>query len=75
MHRHRKSHLWGAYEHSVFTPGDGSTFKAFKLKCAPENPIGLGICFEMEFPEVSRMLAVDGAKVRDSGKRNSGCKG
>jgi predicted amidohydrolase len=55
---YRKSHLWGA-EHDVFTPGieAGAVF---------ETPIGrlaVAICYDNEFPELPRRLALAGANV------------
>jgi 5-aminopentanamidase len=56
--RHRKAHLFGAVDRTLFSP-------------SPERPaafdfdgsrVGLLICYDVEFPEAVRRLAVDGAR-------------
>ena len=66
---YRKSHLWGAhYEKRVFTPGPGvgadpaASFLPFTLARFPHIPLGVLICFDVEFPEPCRLLAMRGAK-------------
>lgn len=56
--RYRKSHLWGA-EHDVFTPGTeaGAVFDT------PIGRLGVAICYDNEFPELPRRLALAGADV------------
>jgi predicted amidohydrolase len=54
---YRKSHLYGDYERSVFTPGDPAATTAVWRGVT----IGLLICYDVEFPENVRRLAVDGA--------------
>lgn len=54
---YRKTHLFGDYEKAVFTPGDGG-FSTVNI--AGWN-IGLLICYDIEFPETARMLALQGA--------------
>ena len=56
---YRKCQLWGRYENALFQPGD-----------APPRIIAFGglrfgvlICFDVEFPELVRHLAVAGADV------------
>lgn len=54
---HRKSHLYGDEEHRYFTPGDELTIvklEGWKL--------GLGVCYDVEFPEFIRSLALAGAE-------------
>jgi predicted amidohydrolase len=54
---HRKSHLFGDVDRRVFHPGDG----AVEL-CALEGfSVGLLICYDVEFPETVRALALAGA--------------
>jgi predicted amidohydrolase len=54
---YRKSHLYGDYERAYFTPGDpAATIALWRgLK------IGLLICYDVEFPENVRRLALAGA--------------
>ena len=58
---YRKTHLWideDGYE-KIFTPGD-SLSKV--VECCGVK-IGILICFDLEFPECARSLAVDGAEL------------
>jgi 5-aminopentanamidase len=56
---HRKSHLFGAYEREWFSRGDVSNSQAdyrnFRLSVL--------ICYEVEFPELVRSNAIEGANV------------
>ncbi len=54
---YRKSHLYGEYERSLFTPAEPSTrlFKHRGVTC------GMLICYDVEFPENVRRLALAGA--------------
>jgi predicted amidohydrolase len=56
---YRKSHLYGDYERGMFRPGPPKsvTFDHAGLKC------GLLICYDVEFPENVRRLALDGVQV------------
>jgi predicted amidohydrolase len=56
--RYRKAHLWAA-ENDVFTPGDeaGAVFDT------PVGRVGVAICYDSEFPELPRRLALLGADV------------
>jgi predicted amidohydrolase len=52
---HRKVHLWDE-ERRYFTPGND--FKVFRTKI---GMIGIGICYDLEFPEAARIMALGGA--------------
>jgi predicted amidohydrolase len=54
---YRKSHLYDAYERSLFTPGDPTATIAMWRGIR----IGLLICYDVEFPENVRRLALGGA--------------
>jgi len=54
---YRKVHLW-AKERKYFTPG--SQFPVFKTKV---GRVGLGVCYDLEFPESARALALQGAEI------------
>lgn len=55
---YRKAHLWGA-ECDVFVPGDeaGAVFDT------PVGTLGVAICYDSEFPELTRRVALAGAEV------------
>lgn len=55
---YRKSHLWGD-ECDVFVPGDeaGAVFDT------PVGRLGVAICYDGEFPELTRRVALAGAEV------------
>jgi predicted amidohydrolase len=55
---HRKLYLPNAYEREVFTPGD--RFTIFSCK---GMKVGVLICFDVEFPEAVRGLAMRGAEL------------
>ena len=65
---YRKTHLWGAYEKAVFKRGPApgtlaeDVYTPVTLKRFPHIPLGLLICFDLEFPEPCRLLALRGAK-------------
>ncbi len=54
---YRKVHLWGE-ERRHFTPG--SSFSVFRTKI---GRVGIGICYDLEFPESARTLAMNGAEI------------
>jgi 5-aminopentanamidase len=55
--RYVKTHLWGDDERAAFSPGDGTPLLVDlgELRC------GVVICYDVEFPEVVRGLALAGA--------------
>jgi predicted amidohydrolase len=55
---YRKSHLWDA-ENAIFTAGD----EAGMVIDTPIGRLGVAICYDNEFPEVPRRLALMGAEV------------
>lgn len=55
---YRKTHLWDA-EKLVFTPGD----RPPPVVATGAGRIGVAICYDLEFPELTRSLAVRGAEV------------
>lgn len=55
---YRKAHLWDA-EHDVFDVGD----EAGLVLDTPVGRIGVAICYDSEFPELPRRLALAGAEV------------
>jgi len=54
---HRKVHLWDE-ERRYFTAG--KEFRVFKSKV---GTIGIGICYDLDFPESARILALSGAEI------------
>jgi predicted amidohydrolase len=57
--RYRKTHLFSpSGEHQRFSPGQGMVVCDTQL-----GRLGLLICYDLRFPEVSRRLALDGAQV------------
>jgi predicted amidohydrolase len=55
---YRKIQLFGAIEPQIFTPGDGLVIARMG-----KRRIGLAICYDIEFPEISRGLARAGAEM------------
>ena len=53
---YRKTHLYGAFEHQWFTPGDDSVVQAELGGLT----VGLMICYDVEFPENVRAQALAG---------------
>lgn len=56
---YRKTHLFGDYERSVFTPGDRPVVQA----ALDGVRIGLLICYDVEFPEAVRAHALAGTEL------------
>jgi predicted amidohydrolase len=54
---YRKVHLWDM-ERKYFTPGD--QFPVFNTRI---GTIGMAICYDLEFPESSRIMAIKGAQI------------
>jgi predicted amidohydrolase len=55
--RHRKAHLYGDDEASAYTPGDGTPAVAE----VDGVRVGLLVCYDVEFPEQVRLVALAGA--------------
>jgi predicted amidohydrolase len=56
---YRKTHLFGAYERAVFTPGDRPVVQG----TLDGVRIGLLICYDVEFPEAVRAHALAGTEL------------
>lgn len=56
---YRKCHLFSDYERALFTPGDAPP----RVVTWGNVPLGMLICYDVEFPETVRKLARDGAKL------------
>ena len=56
---YRKTHLFGQAERDNFSSGDGP----FEVVAIAGFPVGVLNCYEAEFPELSRILALKGAKL------------
>ena len=56
---YRKTHLYGQQERDNWTVGD-NTYRVWPLH---DFPVGVLNCYECEFPELSRILALRGAKL------------
>jgi predicted amidohydrolase len=54
---YRKSHLYGDYERALFAPSDPST----AIVAVRGLKVGMLICYDVEFPENARRLALAGA--------------
>ncbi len=55
---YRKTHLYGAVDRAAFTPGDELT-----VATIDGLRIGVLICYDIEFPEAARLLALAGAQL------------
>lgn len=65
LKNYRKAHLWGPEEKKKWTSGhvyeeEGEAYSVSKVN---EFPIGVVNCYEAEFPELTRILALKGAKL------------
>ncbi|SBO42217.1 carbon-nitrogen hydrolase family protein [Cyanobium sp. NIES-981] len=63
LRNYRKTHLWGPDEKRCWSPGyrvdeEGPAFTVHQVN---GFPVGLLNCYEAEFPELSRRLALEGA--------------
>ncbi len=65
LKNYRKTHLWGGDERHIWSfghvhPEEGEAFTVFKI-----NGVNVGVlnCYEAEFPELSRILALKGAQL------------
>jgi predicted amidohydrolase len=56
---YRKCHLYGGYERDLFTPGD----KTPGVIALGGLRVGILICYDVEFPEAVRRLALDGGEL------------
>lgn len=56
--KHRKAHIWGDYENEYFTPGRECTTVVSEF-----GKLGLGVCYDGDFQEYSRVLALKGARI------------
>ncbi|ETO23157.1 putative hydrolase [Reticulomyxa filosa] len=59
---YHKTHLWGESEKSVFI-SSSNAYHITPFNVLNEIKIGLLVCFDVEFPEPSRILAVQGAQM------------
>lgn len=65
LKNYRKAHLWGPEEKKKWASGhidvkEGVAYDVLKVN---GFPIGLADCYEAEFPELTRILALKGAKL------------
>ncbi|MEB3331082.1 MAG: carbon-nitrogen hydrolase family protein [Synechococcaceae cyanobacterium] len=65
LRNYRKTHLWGPDERRCWTPGYLHPEEGPALTVQPVNGFGVGLlnCYEAEFPELSRRLALEGAQL------------
>ena len=63
VHNYRKTHLYSGYETNIFTPSDKEDFSVHFLHDNTSIGIGMIICYDIEFPEPARILALRGAKL------------
>jgi len=59
LSHYRKTHLWGDLDRALFTPGDSFS----SIVELDGWKIGLLICYDVEFPECVRELALNGAEI------------
>lgn len=58
--RHRKTHLWADFERNFFLPGDDV---AGVVSVCGGVQVSVAICYEIEFPEISREASRRGCQV------------
>ena len=65
LRNYRKTHLWGPDEHLCWSAGyrQPEEGPAFTVQRVNGLPLGLLNCYEAEFPELTRRLALQGAKL------------
>lgn len=65
LRNYRKTHLWGPDEKLCWSPGYQHLEEgpAFTVQHVNGFPLGLLNCYEAEFPELTRCLALKGAKL------------
>ena len=65
LRNYRKTHLWGPDEKRCWTPGylHREEGPAWTVQRVNGIPVGLLNCYEAEFPELSRLLALAGAQI------------
>lgn len=65
LRNYRKTHLWGPDEKRCWTPGYQFPEEGAALTVHPVNGLSVGLlnCYEAEFPELSRRLALEGARL------------
>lgn len=65
LQNYRKTHLFGQAEKDNFSSGNLETGNEnlFQVVKVADFPIGILNCYEAEFPELSRILALNGAKL------------
>ncbi|MEM7257287.1 MAG: carbon-nitrogen hydrolase family protein [Pseudomonadota bacterium] len=62
--KYRKTHLWGDLDRTLFCAGDTLTCTAHGVLAEIEGfKVGLLICYDVEFPECARALALQGAQL------------
>lgn len=59
LHRYAKTHLFGPVDQKQFTAGD----EISKVVTLNGWRVGLAICYDVEFPEIPRALAIKGAQL------------
>jgi len=57
--RYRKTHLWGDLDRNLFSPGD----EVSPIVSIDGWKVGILICYDVEFPENARTLALSGAEL------------
>ena len=65
LRNYRKTHLWGPDERRCWSPGYEHPEEGPALTVQRVNglPLGLLNCYEAEFPELTRRLALEGARL------------